>query len=314
MLDGLTEFQFRFAEPMHRQDRRRVLDRATRVPPLEQRLADLRGMGVRYFVGGNGMPLVLVHGLGGVARNWAPLVARLAPRYRLLVPELPGHGGSAPLPATASLDAYADRVALLAQHEAVGAAVVVGHSLGALVALRLARRSPSSVLGLVLAGAAGISSTRPWARRGLAITSLVKPGRRLAPYRRAIGRRARLRRVVMSWGVSDTDSFGEVTEHFLIGPALNSDTTSAARALVPDDIRTQLDAVQCPCLVLWGARDTQVGVGDAFEFSRRLRAPLRVFADTGHLLIAERPDACADAIARFVDGLSGAARPGSVAR
>jgi len=41
-------------------------------------------------------------------------------------------------------------------------------------------------------------------------------------------------------------------------------------------------------------------VDDAFEYARRLGAPLRVIADCGHLLVGERPDACADAIERFV--------------
>jgi magnesium chelatase accessory protein len=304
---------------MHRQDRRLVLERATGIPPLEERCADVKGGHVRYFVGGDGqgesVPIVLVHGLSGAACNWRGLVGHLAPRFRLLVPDLPGHGASAPLPATAGLDAFAERVELIARREQFDAPVIVGHSLGALVALRLATRSPSLVRGLVLAAAAGISSTRAWARRWLAVSSVVRPGRRLAPCRRVIGVRPRLRRLVLGWGVSDTDALDpSVAESFLVGPALSADSGPAARVLVSDDIRAELDGVQCPCLVLWGARDTQVGVGDAFEFSRRLRAPLRVLADTGHLLIGERPESCAEAIVHFVEGLPVTATPGSAAR
>jgi pimeloyl-ACP methyl ester carboxylesterase len=54
--------------------------------------------------------------------------------------------------------------------------------------------------------------------------------------------------------------------------------------------------------VLWGARDNQLPIGDAFDYARRLRGRLRVIADCGHLLIGERPDACADAIERFLAG------------
>ena len=63
--------------------------------------------------------------------------------------------------------------------------------------------------------------------------------------------------------------------------------------------------ITCPVLVLWGGRDRQVSVEDGFEYARRLRAPLRVIADCGHLLIGERPEACADAIEEFLprDGL-----------
>ena len=75
----------------------------------------------------------------------------------------------------------------------------------------------------------------------------------------------------------------------------------AGRALVRDDPRLDLEGVRCPALVLWGARDRQVPIDDAFEYARRLRAPLRTIADCGHLLIGERPAACADAIAAFLD-------------
>jgi pimeloyl-ACP methyl ester carboxylesterase len=46
-----------------------------------------------------------------------------------------------------------------------------------------------------------------------------------------------------------------------------------------------------------------VPIDDAFEYARRLRAPLRVVAGAGHLLIAERPEACLDAVADFLDGV-----------
>jgi pimeloyl-ACP methyl ester carboxylesterase len=75
---------------------------------------------------------------------------------------------------------------------------------------------------------------------------------------------------------------------------------SPAWALIRDDPRRELDDVRCPVLVLWGARDLQVPVADGFEYARRLRAPLRALADTGHLLIAERPEACAAAIEDFL--------------
>jgi pimeloyl-ACP methyl ester carboxylesterase len=52
-------------------------------------------------------------------------------------------------------------------------------------------------------------------------------------------------------------------------------------------------------LVLWGARDRQVPLEDGFEYARRLRAPLRVIADCGHLLIGERPEVCARAALEF---------------
>ena len=272
------------------------------LPGFEERFLESRGGRLRYLAAGEGEPLLLVHGLGGAAANWVVLAPLLLPGRRLLVPDLPGHGGSSPLPAASSLQAYADRLALLLEHEGATPAAVVGHSLGGAIALRLAIRRPETVGAVVLAGAAGISSTTRAARYALTITGILKPGRKIAPHRGRVVRSAFLRRLVFGrWGASDPPGLpADVVEAFLAGPARHTDTVSAAKALVRDDLRLDLDRVPCPTLVLWGARDNQLPVGDAFEYARRLRAPLRLIADCGHLLIGERPEACADAITGFL--------------
>jgi pimeloyl-ACP methyl ester carboxylesterase len=269
---------------------------------LERHLAEVRGTRLRYYVGGEGEPLVLVHGLGGSAANWLALAPLLLPGRRLLVPELPGHGGSEPLPAASSLNAYADRIGLLLEREGLAPAAVVGHSLGGAIALRLAIRRPELVSALVLAGAAGISSGHRRARYALTVTGILKPGRKIAPHRARVAQSPFLKRLVFGrWGAADPPALSpQLVDAFLSGPPQHTDTVSAAKALVLDDPRPDLDRVRCPSLVLWGARDHQLPVDDAFQYARRLRARLRVIADCGHLLIGERPDACADAIDVFL--------------
>ena len=275
-----------------------MTDAKSELDGFEERFADARGSRLRYLVDGSGDPLLLVHGLGGAAANWLALAPLLLPGRRVIVPELPGHGGSEPLPAAPSLNAYADRLALLLDEPAA----VVGHSLGGAIALRLAIRHPERVRALVLAGSAGISSGSRRARYSLTITGLLKPGKRIAPHRRRVGQSALLKTIVFGrWGASDPPALSaELAEAYLAGPARHTDTVSAARALMRDDPRVDLERVRCPTLLLWGARDHQLPIGDAFEYSRRLRAPLRTIADCGHLLIAERPEACADAIEQFL--------------
>ena len=276
-------------------------DAKPELPGFEERFAEGRGARLRYLVAGEGEPLLLVHGLGGSAANWLALAPLLLAGRRLIVPDLPGHGGSDPLQAAASLTAYADSLAPLLD----GSAAVVGHSLGGAIALRLAIRRSRLVSALVLAGAAGISSGSRRARYGLAISGLLKPGRKIAPHRARVARSAALKTLVFGrWGASDPPALPpQMAEAFLSGPARHTDTVSAAKALVRDDPRPDLDRVRCPVLLLWGARDNQLPVGDAFEYARRLRAPLRVIADCGHLLIGERPEACADAIESFLEGV-----------
>ena len=273
---------------------------------FEERLEPVKGVRLRWFVGGEGPPLALLHGLGGAASNWIELAPELARENRVIAVDLPGHGGSAPLPALPNLEPFADRVGLLLERENAYPAVLIGHSLGCVVALRLAMRSPELVGGLVLIAAAGIGSTSRRARYALAVSSLVQPGRLIAPFRERVARSELLRAVVWgNWATPDgTVISPTATLGLLEGPSLHTDTTSAAAALVEDDPRVDLDRVRSPAMLLWGARDPQVPVDDAFEYARRLRAPLRVVAGAGHLVIAERPAACLDAIGSFLDGIS----------
>jgi 3-oxoadipate enol-lactonase len=264
---------------------------------LEERQHERRGARIRYFEGGQGPPLLLVHGFGGAAWNFAEL-APLLPGRRLIVPDLPGHGGSSPLPAT-TIAGFADVVASLLD-EPVD---VLGHSLGGVVALRLAERHPRLVRSVVLAAAAGISSSTRLAEITIALAGIVQPGKLAGRRVERVARSRRLRNLVFgSFEVANPDLLSERAVHaFLRGPALHTDALGAGLALAADDPRADLERVRCPVLVLWGARDRQVPLEDGFEYARRLGAPLRVIADCGHLLIGERPDVCARAVLEFTN-------------
>jgi pimeloyl-ACP methyl ester carboxylesterase len=283
-----------------------VTDGKQRLEGFEERALDWGGARLRYAVGGDGPALVLVHGLGGTIENWRALAPPLAARYRVLVPDLPGHGRSAPLSAARDLDALATAVHGIADAEEIRGAVWVGHSLGGVVALRAAVSRPEVVRGLVLAAAAGIGTASRAAKVTLSVLGATRPGRLIAPYRGSWARSRLGRRVVFGWwGASDPAGLApELAEAFLVGPAHHTDTRQAGRALLTADPRTELDRVACPCLCLWGASDNWVRLEDGIEYARRLRAPLRAIAGCGHLLIGERPDACLAAIEDFVSDLS----------
>jgi 3-oxoadipate enol-lactonase len=260
---------------------------------------------VRYLVGGAGPPLALVHGLGGAAANWRLLAPALAAERRVIIPELPGHGGSGALPAAPTLDPFADAVLAVLEHEQALPATWIGHSLGGLVGLRAAVRRPDAVTGLVLAAAAGISSATRVGELAVVWIGRLRPERFVTPHRRRVARSRSGRTLAFGWwGVADPAGFDPVmAETFLAGAARHSDTRTAGTALVRTDPRHDLDRVGCPCLCLWGSADNWVPLADGMEYARRLRAPLRVIADCGHLLIGERPDAVLAALRGFLASL-----------
>ena len=271
----------------------------TFLPGFAERRRDSKGVSLRWFEGGAGSPILLLHGFGGAASNWTLVAPELVRFGRVLVPDLPGHGGSSALPAPPeTLDPFADRVAPLLSEPGI----VVGHSLGCVVALRLAARCPGLVRGLVLSGCAGISSSTRRSEQALTLVALVKPGKRASRWRRSIARSAFLRVLAFApISVADPRALPpRAANGFLAGSALYTDVRPAGDALVRSDPRVDLVRVRCPSLVLHGTRDFQVPLRDAFEYARRLRARLRTVADCGHLLIGERPDAVVDAVSDWV--------------
>jgi pimeloyl-ACP methyl ester carboxylesterase len=276
---------------------------ATLLRGFEPRVTKVDGVRTRYFVGGEGPPLVVVHGLGGAAVNFTLLAPLLARRHRVLIPDLPGHGKTEPLQRADDLTAYADHVAALAELEGMFPAPLIGYSMGGVIALRLAVSRPKSVMGLALVAAAGIVSVSRRAEIWLGVTGALRPAQVMTRFRGTFARRPRLRWLPFGlWGAVDPPALApEGVLGFLEGPSQHTDVGMAGRALLRDDPRPDLDHVRCPVLLLWGSRDRLVPLVDGFEYARRLRAPIRTLPAAGHLLVGEQPHACAEILVDFLD-------------
>jgi pimeloyl-ACP methyl ester carboxylesterase len=250
---------------------------------------------------------VLVHGLAGAAYNFTELAPLLARRRRVLIPDLPGHGGTEPLPVVESLGDLAAHVASVADHEGMAPASVLGYSMGGVIAIRLAADRAEAVASVVLLASAGIVSTTRGAELWLRLTTALRPARLVAHARLAIARRPALRAPIFGyWGAEEPRALSpEAVIGFLEAQPEHADVKSAARALVRDDPRAYLDRVRCPALVVWGARDRLVPLEDGFELARGLDAPLRILPATGHLVVGERPQECAALVLEFLASLDG---------
>ena len=104
--------------------------------------------------GGSGAPLVLVHGLGGSLTNWLAVGDALTSRYRVFAPDLVGFGRTPLAGREPGIPEQAAMLARFVEHVGGGAAVVIGNSMGGLVAVHLAAARPDLVARIVLVGAA----------------------------------------------------------------------------------------------------------------------------------------------------------------
>lgn len=285
-------------------DEARLLDRLApraRARQVMARTANGDGVMLRLLEGGAGRPVVLLHGRGHAATTFAPMIEALVDRHRVIAIDLPGFGHSAapPFDARASsrpVDFFvAPARSLIA--ELGPEAVLVGHSLGGLVALEIALDAP--LAGLVLINAMGL-------------TSKVGLGERLY-FHAGPERLARVRRTL---GMGDRSTeLGRLREELLSVRGGRPEASRAFEALVPwrgpiHERLADLPRLTPKTLLVWGARDETFPVALAREAERRIPGARLAVIDAGHSPHVERPEAVIEAVSGFLDGLGPAdARP-----
>jgi pimeloyl-ACP methyl ester carboxylesterase len=124
------------------------------------RFVEMNGHLVAYRDAGDppAEPLLLIHGVGGSSLAWVPLFAHLSAKYRVIAPDLLGHGQSDKPRADYSLGAFAVWLRDFLDRLDIPAATMVGHSLGGGVALQLAYQHRQYLRRLVLVNSGGLGS------------------------------------------------------------------------------------------------------------------------------------------------------------
>jgi pimeloyl-ACP methyl ester carboxylesterase len=268
--------------------------------PVTERRVELAGVSTVVLEGGDGPPLMLLHGgIESGGAYWAPVISALTESHSLVVPDVPGLGESDPL---ARLDTAAveDWFAELVRSTCAEEPTVIAHSLMGNFAARLAARRGDLLRLLVIYGAAGIGPYRmPLGLRVVAIRFGLRPTERNAERfeRRAFHDLDRARERDPGW--------------FEAWSAY-----SRARAVVPHCKRTMrwlianctkeipdagLRRIALPTALLWGRHDRFVYLGHAEAASARLGWPLHVIDDAGHVPHVEQPEAFLGALRAELD-------------
>lgn len=251
------------------------------------------GARTRYLTAGSGPPVVLLHGLHGLAEHWQWVLPYLTDRVTCYIPEMIGHGRTERIQSPYRLDDYAVHVLAFMAEVGVNRAHIIGNSLGGATALRMAALQPDRVDKLVLACPAGLGrGSNAEAFRFVAGLLEIVAGVRT--------------RALAKWG--ERQQFGDpgrVDPAFFESrgadarrrrrdPVLKKTTLRQARGIATLD-RLEPEGVTQPTLVVWGIEDMTLPWENSVRLVDRLpNGRLVLLKDCGHLPHVEQPERFAE--------------------
>ncbi len=270
---------------------------------------------IHYRVTGTGnVPLLLLHGNFGSWRWWQPVLQHVPAGYRAYVPDLrgcgdserPGYGHNIETLA-ADVQAFAKALDFVPEH-------IVGHSLGAAIALQFALELPGQVRSLTLVApppAEGRSVVRnaDWFSHSVSRlfdvdrdASVVTLGATYRMLRHLGANRPMLRQALMRLAPTldyDNAFIELVSDAARMAPQA---VVGHLQALDAWDVQTRLRSLRLPVLVVGGQQDVLVAADDLTAFARRLpRGRIIIWADVGHAVQLEQPRRFVSALFRFLE-------------
>lgn len=245
-------------------------------------------------------PLLLVHGTGAATHSWRALAPLLAERFRVLALDLPGHGFTDPLPpGRLSLPGMAAAVAALLTHLDVRPEIVVGHSAGAAILVRMSLDGGTSPRLLVALN--GALAPFP----GLA--AVLFPSLAKALFLNPITPRvvawsadtAAVERLMRGTG-SNLDGHGLDLYRRLFGfPGHVAGTLGMMANWDLAGLHRDLPRLQVPTLLVVGGNDRAISPETAFTVQKRIRgASVEFLRKLGHLAHEEAPEIVAEVIVK----------------
>jgi pimeloyl-ACP methyl ester carboxylesterase len=256
-----------------------------------QTIETRKGARCRVLEAGSGMPVVFLHGAGGLLAD-NPFLDRLAARYHVFAPELPGYGESTGeelledmLDFTLHGWDVVEALGLTRPH-------LVGHSMGGMIAAEMAAIAPHDLDRLALVAAAGL-----WIEEHpIPDIFALLPGQLVELLFQDPDRGQAL----LTGGVDFSDM--EAFKTFYLGQQRR--LAMAGKILFPIPNRRvskRLYRVTAPTLVLWGEADRLIVPAYAQRWARLISAAqVQMIPRAGHMLPYEQPEAFVDALARFL--------------
>jgi len=250
-----------------------------------------KGARCRVLEAGSGMPVVFFHGAGGLLAD-NPFLDRLAARYHVFAPELPGYGESTGeelledmLDFTLHGWDVVDALGLTRPH-------LVGHSMGGMIAAEMAAVAPHDMDRLVLVAAAGL-----WIEEHpIPDIFALLPGQLVE----LLFQDPDKGQALLTGGVDFSDM--EAFKAFYLGQQRR--LAMAGKILFPIPNRRvskRLYRVTAKTLVLWGQADRLIVPAYAERWARLIPgATVQTIPDAGHMLPYEQPQAFVDALVRFL--------------
>ena len=242
-----------------------------------------------------GPALLLLHGITDTWRSFEPVLPWLPPDWHVISMTQRGHGGSSAVTSYRTRD-FADDAASLVATLGLLPVLVVGHSMGAVNAMRMAIDHPTAVRGVVAAGGFASFSDKP----GLVdfIQDHVLTLGEQVPRELAESFQHDTVAGAVAPGLLET-----MVDECLRTPAAT--WRGAFAALLEDDFSTEVHKIEVPVLLPWGDADAFSPDSDQQRLQRQLpRATRAVYAGVGHALHWELPRRFADDLIRFEQTLA----------
>ena len=244
---------------------------------------------------GSGPVVVFLHGLAGCWQNWLENIPEFARDHRVIALDLPGFGAS-PMPAEPiSMPGYARMLDELFVILGVDSATLVGSSMGGFVAAEFAIRYGAQAERLCLVSPAGLSMEHMRNERNQGVRARVENALFfgtlwMASKSDRVVRSERLRRALLMLIAAYPERLPSRLIAEQAHGAGKPGFHDALEAMTGYPIRDRLGEIACPVLVVWGELDRLVPLRDAHEFEWLIpQARKIVHADTGHLVMLERP-------------------------